>query len=183
MVKQDILFRLIGFLGPLGPLEEVSDREQLEEAWAMAADSDAVESLLDLTIHPPQPDELGRVTTAEFETELSHVLGLIGARDPENFIARVGPLLRIPTARPTIIEIIGATGAPEGLAWIAPLVDASDLTDDEATRLACSIGEIGGAGAEALLERLRARTPADRLRTIEEIEIAQGALRLRGASR
>jgi len=145
----------------------------------MEAGPGIVDDLVELAIHPPRQSELGRIPPDEFEYALSRVLALIGARDAAGVLQRVGPLIGIPAARPTIIEVIGAIGAQEGLAWIAPLVQAPGLTEEEATRLACAIGEINGPQAHALLELLRMHTPAGHRRAIAEIEIALELLRAR----
>jgi hypothetical protein len=88
----------------------------------------------------------------------------------------IGPLTQDAGARGVAIEVIGAIGEPGGLRWLDPLVDDAGLSDDEATSLACALGEIGTAEAEALLDRLRMRTPRDRASVHREIQIAQDAI-------
>jgi hypothetical protein len=179
MARREVLSTVLDFLGPLGPFESADERTSREESWARAAGPSTVNDLLDLVIHPPQPSELERAAPAEFEYALSRFLSLIGARNTADFLGRIGPLIGVPAARPTLIEVIGALGAQEGFAWIAPLVEASELSEEEEIRLAGAIAEIGGPQARTLLEQLRARTPSAHRRAMEEIDIASQFLHAR----
>jgi hypothetical protein len=160
-------------LGPLGPFTDPEAREGEEEAWAAAAAADpsAIAILVDLARDPPDPAELGRVSTDAFQAELAHLLGLVGAAAPEAVVPAIGELIAAPGARATAIEVLGAIGHPDGLRWLAPLVD-SELSDDEATWLASSLGDIATPEARILLDRLRARTPPERTAVLREIDIA-----------
>jgi hypothetical protein len=181
--RQGTLDSMLGFLGPLGPFGDAEKRDRRLEIWAKDFGLGVLDDLLDLAVHPPSASSLGRIMPDEFEYTLSRVLSLIGAQDSVAFLQRAAPLIRLSAARPTIIEVIGAIGAQEGLPWLIPLVEASGLSEDEETRLACAIGEIGGPQAGALLERLRARTPPGHRRTLEEIEIASESLRAEPGAR
>jgi hypothetical protein len=177
MTRTEALHAILDFAGPLGPFLEPDEQDQREEAWAASADADAVGQILDLIIHPPSASELRRVAPEAFEFEVSRVLTMIGARAPSSFLARVGPLLNDTHARPTIIEVIGSLRLEEGLFWLRPLALERGLAEEDALRLACSLGEIGGAAAPALLDQLEAATSAERTLVLEEIDIAREALR------
>lgn len=177
MTRTEAFHAILELAGPLGPFQEPAERDLREEAWAASADSDAVEQILDLVVHPPLVGELHGIAPEAFEYEVSRVLTMIGSRAGSSFFARVGPLLAAAPARPTIIEVIGSLGFEEGLSWLGPLIEDRRLTEEEALRLACSLGEIGGAQALTLLDRLEATTPVERGRVLEEIVIARGAAR------
>jgi hypothetical protein len=177
MTRTEALHAILDFAGPLGPFQEPDEQEQREEAWAASADADAVGQILDLIIHPPSERELRRVAPEAFEFEVSRVLTMIGARAPSSFLAVVGPLLNDMHARRTIIEVIGSLELEEGLSWLRPLVEDRGLAEEEAIRLACALGEIGGAAATALLDQLEAATPAERTPVLDEISIAREAVR------
>lgn len=172
--RPDIVQALLAMLGPLGPMAESADREAEEEAWAARAaqNPSAIAALVELVRDPPGPAQLGRVSEDEFQAQLAHILALIGAAAPGAVIDEVGMLIAAPPARATAIEVLGAIGHPDGLRWLAPLVDARDLSDDEAAWLASSLGDIATPEARTLLERLRERTPPERASVVREIQIA-----------
>lgn len=176
MARADTLRALLLMLGPMAPFESLHEREARDSNWISTVDASAADDLVDLALHPPAPSELGRVSAIEFEGHLADVLARVGARDPKYWLPRLGQLLDTRIARPTAIEAIGAIGASQGLTWFRPLVDKTDLSDDESTRLACALGEIGGDEAERLLERLRDRTSPNSGRVLEEIQIALDAI-------
>jgi hypothetical protein len=178
MTRQEVIDSLVGMLGPLGPFVDPAQREAEEAAWAAHAARDATVmiELLDLARNPATADERGRISEASFQSQLAHVLTLAGASAPTTVLDGVGPLTQDPRARATAIEVIGAIGQPDGLRWLGPLVDVAGLSDDEATSLACALGEIGTGEAAALLDRLRRRTPHDRASVHREIRIAQDAI-------
>lgn len=179
MARQQTLARILGLFEPLGPLGDADERDKRHENWVIAAGTPLLDDLLGLIANPPERNALGRVPPGDFEYAISHTLSLIGAKDPARFLARVGPLLQIPELRPTLIEVIGTLGSSEGLALISPLIEQPALSEEEAVRLACAIGEIGGPTADGLLDALASHTPRDRRRVLEEIEIAQEHLRSR----
>ena len=179
MTRKEAIALLSEFRGPLGPFQEPADLDLRQEAWASLAGVGEIDAMLDLAVHPPEQSELGQNTPADFEYEISRALSLLGARHPEALLNRAGPLIDDPTARRTIIEVIGAVGVREGLFWLAPLVGSTRLSEEDATRLACAIGEIGGPNAEGLLKRLQAQTPAEHGRVLDEIENAMQYLRAR----
>jgi hypothetical protein len=72
--------------------------------------------------------------------------------------------------------VIGALGDPAGTALLAPLADERSLSEEEATRLAGAIGELGGEAAEAILERLEVHPRASAPRVAEEIRTARESL-------
>ncbi|HLY02205.1 MAG TPA: hypothetical protein VKR56_06865 [Candidatus Cybelea sp.] len=176
MTRAEAIAVLSEGLAPLGPFQEPTDPDTRQTAWAASAGEDAIDAMLDLLVHPPPPGAFPHSTKDRFEYEISHVLSLLAPRYPEALLRRAGPLLRHPLARATIIEVLGALGNSAGLDWLAPLVSVDDLSEEEAARLACAIGEIGGSTAAAMLQRLRARTPHNQTRVLDEIEIAMAAL-------
>ena len=175
MTRTEALRAIADFTGPVGPFQDPDERDRREEAWA--ADVGAVEQILDLVIRPPTASELGRLAAEDFEYEISRILTMIGARAPAAFIARVGPLLNDASARRTIIEVIGSLGLEEGLPWLNSLIEDRGLSEDDAVRLACALGEIGGRAARELLDRLEGATHPVRTRVLDEIGIAREAAR------
>jgi hypothetical protein len=178
MTRTETLNAILDFAGPLGPFQEPDDLDRREEAWAASADAPTLEQVLDLVVHPPSRGELGTMAPEVFEFELSRILTMIGSRSPSSFLARVSPLLADTRARPTIIEVIGSLGVEEGLSCLGPLIEDEErgLAPEDATRLACALGEIGGARSLTLLDRLEATTPAERRRVLDEIAVAREAM-------
>ena len=185
MTRRQVIDSLLGMLGPLGPFGDPAQREDEEAAWAAkaASDSTTMTELLGLAHTPATANERGRVSEANFQSQLAHILALVGAHAPMKVLDGVGPLTQEPRARATAIEVIGAIGEPAGLRWLDPLVDTAGLSEDEATSLACALGEIGTAEAEVSLHRLRTNTPRDRASVHREIQIAQEAILRRSAVR
>jgi len=178
VTRQDIIASLLEMLRPLGPMGDPAEREQEEAAWASQAarDSSAVAALLDLASNPATVEERDRISAAALQAQLVHVLTLAGACAPEAVLDRVGLLTKDPRARATAIEALGAIGDPAGLRWLASLVDARDLSDDEATWLASSLGDIGTPEARTLLERLGEQTSLESERVLREVQIALDAI-------
>jgi hypothetical protein len=176
MTRAETLNTILDFAGPLGPFQEQDDLDRREEAWAASADAPTLGQVLDLVVHPPSRGELGTMASEVFEFELSRILTMIGSRSPSSFLARVRPLLADTQARPTIIEVIGSLGVDEGLSCLGPLIEERGLAPEDAARLACALGEIGGARSLTLLDRLEAATPAERRRVLDEISIAREAI-------
>src|SRR5262249_30790576 len=138
-----------------GPFQSLEEQLSRKEEWIATSGRELADALLDVLLHPPDDNELRSATRENFVGELSEVLVLLGKRSPLHFLQTIGPYLANSHARPTIIEVVGALGAPEGLDWLEPLLDDADLTNDELLRLAGAIGEIGGDRARTLLERMR----------------------------
>jgi hypothetical protein len=175
MASQNTLAAVLASLAPLGPNEEPDEREKRTALWLAAAGAGVVDDLVELAAHPPPQSALGRVELDRFEFQISKLLALAGSRDPTAFLPRVGPHLAGSAARRTLVEVIGAIGSADGLKWLAPLVETNDLSEDEATRLACAIGEIGGPKGAKLLDRLEARLSPRDERARNEIRIARRA--------
>jgi DNA-binding transcriptional ArsR family regulator len=175
MTRQDAINALLFMLRPLGPEGDPTQREEEEAAWAIRAADDAQTMcvLIDLARSPPHPNEHARVTEDAFQTQLSHVLALAGAHAPAIVLEQVGPLTDDAKSRAIAIEVIGAIGAPDGLRWLAPLVDSGDISDDEAEWLASSLGDIGTAEASGLLDQLASRAVGRHASVKREIEIAR----------
>lgn len=170
------------FAGPLGPFVKLEDRERRETAWANAADVETVDAVLGLLTQPPSREELAGIEPVDFRYELTHLLELVGRRDPRALLHRIGPFVRQANGQAELVEVIGALGLKEGLAWLEPLVDRS-LDEDVALSLACAFGEIGGPAAMDLLGRLEASTPKSLESVHEEIAIARDVGRNDGRPR
>jgi hypothetical protein len=184
MTRQEVITALVRMLRPLEPEGDPVQREEEDAAWATRAADDArtMIELLGLARNPPTAAERGRVSEDAFQVQLAHVLSVAGAHAPAATLDQLGPLTQDPHARATAIEVIGAIGDPAGLRWLVPLVDAGDLSDDEATWLASSLGDIGTAEAMVLLDRLAARTAGERASVHREIQIARDAIARRIAT-
>ena len=179
MNRAQLIELLADLAGPLGPFLEVHEREQARSAWLAELDAKMLEMLLDILIHPPDPIEYRPATWDQFEMELADAVSAAGKQNPHQLLESIGPLLDLATpreVRPTIISLIGALGLREGVQWLKPIVENQQLTVDENLRLACSLGEIGGADARALLERMKQSPNAANDEVRREIEIALEAL-------
>lgn len=185
MTRQEAINALVFMLRPLGPEGDPEQREEEEDAWAARAANDAptMSVLLDLARDPPRPTERERVSQDVFRTQLAHVLALAGSNAPAVVLEQVGPLTEDSKARGLAIEVIGAIGAPGGSRWLAPLVDVSDLSDDEAEWLASSLGDIGTPEANGLLNRLAMRDVGKHESVQREIEIARATIARRVEAR
>jgi len=96
---------------------------------------------------------------------------------------RIGALTQDLRARAIAIEVLGTIGDPAGLRWLVPLVDSSNLSEDETSWLASSLGDIGTSEARVLLDRLAARTSREHAGVHREIQIARDAIARRGSLR
>ena len=176
MTREAALAAIAHLEAPLGPLCTPEEAEADEHAWAEAQDEGMLDALLDLAAHPPSPAERGALDPEQFEYGLSRVLTLLGLRRPGGLRARAAALLDRPPARATLIEVIGAMRDPAGASLLAPLADEPDLSEEEAVRLACALGEIGGEAAAASLRRLESHPGSAAPRAAREIEIAWESL-------
>ncbi|HEY0475980.1 MAG TPA: hypothetical protein VGD37_00565 [Kofleriaceae bacterium] len=178
MTRQDVIAALVRMLRPLGPEGDPAQREEEEAAWTTraAGDSTILAALLDLTRNPATENERGRISAEAFQEQLAHVLSLAGAFAPAAVIDRVGALTQALRARATAIEVLGTIGDPAGLRWLVPLVDSGELSEDEASWLASSLGDIGTPEARVLLDRLAARTSREHAGVHREIQIARDAI-------
>lgn len=172
MTIGELIQQLVGFSGPLGPLESLEERIRRRDNWVAAMESDIVELLLEVLIHPPDIAELRPATREDFEIEITEILTLLGQRDPYGFLQRVGPLLMNDQARSTLIEVTGALRRHEGIYWLRTLLDSVELKEDELIRLACALGEIRGLEARMLLERMRSSVSSEMNGVHREIDIA-----------
>lgn len=175
MNRAQLIESLADLAGPLGPFLEVHEREQARSAWLAKVDANILEILIDILVHPPDPKDYKPATWDQFEMELADAISAAGKQNPHQLLESIGPLLDLATpkeVRPMIISLIGALGLQEGLRWLKPIVENQLLTVDENIRLACSLGEIGGADARALLERMKQSPKAGNNDVGREIEIA-----------
>lgn len=178
MTREEAIAELLKPHRPLGPFQEPADPDERQQAWARTAGLDALDAMIDLAMHPPGTGETGRLSSDAFEFEVARMLSLLGARHERAFLVRAEQLLRNPTARPTIIDALALMGTQESRALLFPLVDAPDLIEEEAIRLADTFGEMRGQAGVRLLERLQRRIPAEWRAALREIEIAMQYARL-----
>jgi hypothetical protein len=172
MTRQQIISDVSYFASPLGPFNSLDVLLGRRDAWVASMDNQALDGLLDVLVHPPSEAEIGRVTLEDFEGEVSEILSLLGQRDPLHLLEKVGPFLQDWQARPTIIEVIGSLRRQEGIRWLTPLFQVGDMTNDELIRLAGALGEIGGADARSLLEKMRISHPNAPSDLQREIDVA-----------
>ncbi|QPJ62392.1 MAG: HEAT repeat domain-containing protein [Candidatus Nitronauta litoralis] len=172
MNRTELVQTLANFFAPLGPFVSAEERETQWLGWLKTLQEETVPSLLDLLINPPQADDYEPASWQEFEFEVTEALTAICLRNPQHWLEVLGPQLTNPSARPGIIEVIGGLGLAEGLSWLKPLIDKTDMTTDEWVRLACSLGMIGGPEARSLLKQMETlpEIPADEV--LKEIKIA-----------
>jgi HEAT repeat protein len=146
----ETLFELAGPLGPMGSIEA-------REARRREVASGAPDWLLDglVSILTDRPDLPAPVSWDDVEFEIVDLLGAFPAQP--DLLARLVPLLDRPSARRTVIEALGPIGDPRAVKDLERMYDRGQLDADELTRLAGSLGEIGGDAAAALLRRIAAR--------------------------
>lgn len=172
MTIGELIQQLVGFSGPLGPLESLEERIRRRDEWLAETEGDIVGLLLEVLIHPPDVAEIRPATRDDFELEITEVLTILGQRDPSSFLERVGPLLVNDQARSPLIEVTGALRRQEGIYWLRNLLDSVELTEDELIRLACALGEIRGLEARMLLERMQSSVSSEMKGVHREIDIA-----------
>ena len=145
----EILLELAGPLGPGGSIEA-------REARRREVTSGAPDWLLDglVSILTDRPDLPTAVSWEDVELKIVDLLGALSARP--DLLARLVPLLDRPSARGTVIEALGPIGDPRAVKDIERVYDRGQLDADELTRVAGSLGEIGGDAAAALLRRIAA---------------------------
>ncbi len=171
MTEEQALRALASLGEPLGPLRTPADAEGSDRAWAAAAGSDAIDAFLDLLARPPS--RLAGRSPDSFEYEVSRGLTLLGSIHPQALLDCASERLGDPRLRPTLIEVLGTLPHERSLALLARLAEpGQDLSEEEAVRLACALGEIGGRRARRLLETLRGHPAGSRPRVIAEIEVA-----------
>jgi hypothetical protein len=172
MTREEAIAELLKPYQPLAPFQDPDDPDKRQEAWARTAGLDVLDAMIDLAIHSPGAGQTGRLSPEAFEFALARLLALLGAQHKRAFLGRAEQLLGNPTARPTIVDALALMETEESRALLFPLVDAPDLTEEEAIRLADTFGEMGGPAAVRLLEKLLGRTPATWAAALREIGIA-----------
>ncbi|MET0135290.1 MAG: hypothetical protein ABW215_17055 [Kibdelosporangium sp.] len=173
MRRDDVIAALADFAGPLGPLRSPAELESARRRWVETTDLAAFESLLGLLLRPT-PD-LARLNPDDVEFELSELLIGLGRRDVDAALHQLAPLAGVLAARPVVIDVLGGLG-PAALALLEPLVRDSSLSADNTVRLACALGEIGGAPARRLLLVLRERAKDPTSAVAQEIATALAAV-------
>lgn len=172
ITRQQMIAILVDFAGPLGPFESLDERLDRRDQWVTTADNTVIDALLNVLVYPPDESEIYPVTREGFELHLSELLVLLGRHDSSYTLEKIGPYLSNELARPTVIEVIGGLGSQQGISWIKPLLNEENLTEDELVRLACALGEIGGAEAHRLLKQMRASSSTEMKDLHREINIA-----------
>lgn len=174
MRRADLIALLAEFVGPVGPLGSLDEKFQTRDERIADADFDDVDLLLDILVNPP---DLPPVYAENGKWDSAVVDSLItwGRRDPTRLLVKIGALLTNKAISPAIIKVIGGLRHGEGLHRLTPLVDgAAGLTEDDRIALAGALGEIGGAAASELLDRLD-RTPGLSDNVRNEVNIARRA--------
>ena len=175
MTRSQLIRKLADFAGPLGPFETIETRAKQRNQWLITADEMLLDALLDILIHPPDPEEFRPATGEDIDVELTEIFILLGQHNPFDLLQRIGPLLKNKQARATIIEVIGALKQREGITWLKLLLDEKSLSEDELIRLAVALGETGGIVARLLLKQMRSSTSPDS-DVMKEIVIALQAV-------
>jgi len=144
---------LLELAGPLGPMGSIEAREARRGEVTSRAPDWLFDGLV--SILTDRPDLPATVSWDDVELEIVDLLGALSARP--DLLARLVPLLDRPSARRTVIEALGPIGDPHAVKDLERMYDRGQLDADELTRLANSLGEIGGDAAAALLHRIATR--------------------------
>lgn len=167
--RAEIIEMLCQFAGPLGPFLSMEERAAQRSAWHASLPPESLSTLLDIAQDPPPPLAIPASSRDFFEFELMSALEAVGRRNPATFAQRSTSLMSNPQARPVLIDTLGGLGTP-ALASIEALLSIPNLTDDELTRTAGALAEIGGAEAVMLLERMRNSFGHGRPAVVEQID-------------
>jgi hypothetical protein len=172
MTREQTIAALANWAGSLGPFESLDEQLVRRDAWIAAAGPALIDTLLDILAQPPNEDEVRPATQENLAIELSDVLALVALRDPLVALQKLGPYLANAQARPTIIEVIGSLGLPQGISLLKPLVYDKALTEDVLVRVAGALGEIGGDQACSILREMRHSHSHNMVMLQREIDIA-----------
>ena len=170
--RAQLIERLTDLAGPLGPFTSPAEREHDEQAFLASLDASTVDDLIAIVTDPARGLQLHEAHRESYELLLEEALVAAGREDPRQLFDRVVPLLRDPVARPPAIDVLGMLALSEGVAPLDALLEGKSLSDDELERLACSLGDIGGAAAAAALHRMLALPSPHAPDVAREIEIA-----------
>lgn len=171
MNRAALLEHLLDFAGPRGPFSSDAQHELRRRAWLATLDAAALDDLLSLLAEPPHADQRGPVSAESFELELQDAIVAL-AGDPHALLQQLLPLLQLAAARPAAIELIGRLGLPDAVPPLRELLQQMPLNGDEQLRLACCLGDIGDAAAQAVLLQLQALPGAAEAGVAAEIHIA-----------
>lgn len=171
--REALLAGLVRFAGPLGPGVAVTEFEKAREAFHAELVFDDVAPLLEILESPPA--EIKTMFEHDwwcFDLELHDAIFAAGKRDPAALFERAKLLLTQGEARPVAIDLLGSVRLPEGVAPLATLFETTTLTVDEKIRLACTLGEIRGEEARALLSRMQEQLEDDEVELRDEIAMS-----------
>jgi hypothetical protein len=172
MTRSEAIAELLRPHSPLGPFQEPQEPDERQERWALTAGLDALEAMFDLAAHPPPESETGRLSSQAFAFEVARVLALLAAQHEDAFLDRARHLLSNCPARGTIIDALALMASETSRKLLVPLSSATDLSEDEAIRLADAYGEMDGPAGLKLLKQLQAQIPPQWEAAHREIEIA-----------
>lgn len=170
--RTQLIERLSELAGALGPFTSPAEREREEQRFLAGLDASAVDDLISIVTDPARGLQLHEVHRDTFELLLEEALVAAGREDPRQLFDRVVPLLRAPVTRPLAIDVLGMLALAEGVAPLDALLHSETLSDDEFVRVACSLGDIGGASAAAALHRMLSLPSAHAPSVEREIDIA-----------
>lgn len=173
MSREELLAQLVRFAGPLGPETSVETFESARQAWHAALCEDDVAPLIEILEEPPA--EVRAMFANDwwcFDLELHDAIFAAGGSAPRALFDRAVRLLDHEEARPVAIDLLGSVRLADGVAPLARMFETASLTSDEKIRLACTLGEIRGEEARALLARMREKVAADEVELADEIAMS-----------
>ena len=170
---------LLAFAESIRPWETLEEREATQQAWIEAATPEWLDLLISILRDPPA-EARDPVWQDEWYFRLEWFLGQIGHRFPEDALPRLGPLLHDQRYRLQILNVFAEVATPDGLPWLAPLVEAADLSEDERVALVDAIGKTQVLGARTLLERMWQIETAPVVRS--ELQVYLGSMRWQEAT-
>ena len=103
--------------GPLGPFESFEHGERHRDKWLAQLDATDIDGLLSILSDRPDPNAFGSASWADVELNLGEALASACRHDLRRLITRVGPMLGLEPARPTVIDVMGATSLQECIPW------------------------------------------------------------------
>jgi len=179
MDRDDIVEILKDMAGPLGPFSSIENMEDLIKLRTNKygiLDRNSIDILIDIIKNPPCEQELGQISSEDFEFELVEMLTIIGRRDVTSFLKKVEELLYLEQTRPLIIYVLGGLCHEESISLLEQLLP-KDLSENEAIRLANALSENGGIKAKEILERMKVKYSKSSLKVLKEIDICLTALK------
>jgi HEAT repeat protein len=170
--RDDAIATLDRFAGPLGPMTSPEEQLDQQARWVADGSAELLEILVGLVASPPAEDQVRHASLDDWTTVLVEVTGALGRRHRDVAVPRLLPLLDDERARGTAIAILGGVGDARAVAPLGQLIRGRRLGEDDLVRVACALGEIGGAEACQLLGQLQQSVAPDQGELRQEIEIA-----------